>query len=292
MEFIGALFGVGFGFVLASGVDRFAAGHALTTTGGVLMDAPAAGQIYDSEAPALPIWGNWQRLAYAGGAVAVPMVLAGMTGGKVRDALKLIALGALVRTAGKAIEDAIATFATSQPIVQQLYAPEIAATTRLNQANTAALASAPAATFAGFPQQRRAKQLGMGDNGDGCMPAMNAGIITDPVADRNSFATGNGQMSAWPSSCGNCGQCSQCCFNPLAPTPTDTSFPQPLTIPPAPPPVIMTAPPPPPTPPMVFTPPAAPPTPFVNPNWVPANQGQPPPTPPAIPQTITTFIPR
>src|SRR5260370_29302097 len=56
-EFISGLFGVGSGFLLASITDRFAATHPLTTQApGVFTDTPAAGQVYDTETPLLPIW--------------------------------------------------------------------------------------------------------------------------------------------------------------------------------------------------------------------------------------------
>ena len=244
LDFLSALFGVGLGFTLASAADRFAAGHALTTVNGVLTDAPAAGQIYDSEAPALPLWSNWVRLAAAAGAVVAPGVLAGMTSGDARSFFGLMAVGAFARTGGKLLEDAIATFGTSQPIVQQLYAPEIAAASRMNQANVGALNSAPAATFAGLPRTRHVAALPaygggqrfIGDAGDGdCWPA-GGQIITDPVADRASFFNDSGQIpwSADPGACGGCGQCSSCTFNPLNPPSTSTLFPPAAPPPPAP----------------------------------------------------------
>jgi hypothetical protein len=270
MEFISAVFGVGFGYVLASALDRYAAGHALTTVNGTLMDAPAAGQIYDSEAPMLPIWQNWQRLAFAGGAVAAPLVLAGVVSGGARQALALVALGALVRTAGKALEDGIATAGTTQPLIQQLYAPEIAAANRLATAGTAtALPQAAPNTFAGLPRGYRgiaaapARQLGMGDAGDcGCPPTS---MITDPVADRNAFMQGMDQPMNDPYSaagCGGCGQCSSCQQQP--PPPPQTSTFNPLS-------------------PMPPTPIVAPPTPVIAP------PAQPPAGPPGIPPMSSTF---
>ena len=233
LEFFEALFGVGFGYVVASAADRFAATHALTNTSGVLTDAPGAGQIYDSESPALPIWSTWQRMAAAGGAIAVPLVLTPMIPG-----MKLIALGALVRTAGKMLEDAIATFGNQstelQPVVQQLYGPEVAAAARLAQA-TSQLPSASAATFAGFPRNRmvgaQPRALGMGD----CSPPV-AAIMSDPVATQNAFMNASGaiSMSPFAANCGGCGGCSQCTSSPISSG--STAVPMPPVPPPPPPP--------------------------------------------------------
>ena len=294
MEFISALFGVGVGYALASALDRYAAGHALTNVNGTLMDAPAAGQIYDSEAPMLPIWQNWERLAFAGGAVAAPLVLAGVLGGGARQAMALVALGALVRTAGKALEDGIATLGTTQPLVQQLYAPEIAAATRQAQANLTTLPQAAPGTFAGLPRGYRsiaapqARQLGMGDCGPNAM-------ITDPVADRNAFFQGMSQPASDPYTAANygcsCGTCSQCqqtppqtsTFNPMTPTP-----PTPIVAPPTP--TTTTAPPASNTFPM---PPSLPPVTPASGYMIPPIQQQPPSTPsqPSAPSVPNLPIP-
>jgi hypothetical protein len=154
MEFVGGVLGVGAGFGLASLFDRIAITHALSSTS---QDAPAQGQIYNSEALLQPIWASWQRLAWAGGAIVAPLVLARFvhTHTGVKSFLQLMGFGALGRTAGKAVDDAVAATMTSNITVQRLYSGEIAATAKMNAANLAALPPAPPATFAGLPGQRR-----------------------------------------------------------------------------------------------------------------------------------------
>jgi hypothetical protein len=154
MEFVGGVLGVGAGFGLASLFDRIAITHALSTTN---QDAPAQGQIYNSEALLQPIWASWQRLAWAGGAIVAPLVLARFvhTHTGVKSFLQLMGFGALGRTAGKAVDDAVAQTMSSNVTVQRLYSGEIAATAKMNAANLAALPPAPPATFAGLPGQRR-----------------------------------------------------------------------------------------------------------------------------------------
>ena len=157
MEFMGGFLGVGFGFALASLGDRLVTTHALNASN---QDAPAVGQIYNSEMIDTPLWANfstegWKRLAMAFGAVVLPLGAASAV--KTHNGLKtffqLMGMGALGRTAGKLVDDSIAHLMSTNVTVQRLYAPEVAATTKLTSATTTALPAAAPATFAGLPFQ-------------------------------------------------------------------------------------------------------------------------------------------
>jgi hypothetical protein len=159
MEFVGGVLGVGTGFGLASLVDRILVTHALTTattsTQGGGTDAPAVGQIYNSEALLTPIWSSWQRMAGAVGAIAAPLVAARFV--TVHTGLKtffqLAGFGALGRTAGKAMDDAVAQVMSTNASVQRLYAGEIAAKAKMTAAATTALPAIAPGTFAGLPRR-------------------------------------------------------------------------------------------------------------------------------------------
>jgi hypothetical protein len=159
MQFVGGFLGVGFGFALASLGDRLVTSHALNTAG---QDAPAQGEIYNSEALQAPLWGNmkqtgWKRLLVAVGAVVVPLGAASAVKKHLglKSFFQLAAFGALGRTAGKMVDDGVAHFVATKPLGQRLYGGEIAATGKLNAANLAALPAAPPGTFAGVPQNRQ-----------------------------------------------------------------------------------------------------------------------------------------
>ena len=155
MEFVGGVLGVGAGFGLASLVDRMIVTHALTTAAtsgqGGGTDQPAVGQIYNSEALFLPIWNSWQRLVGAGASIVAPLVLARFAGNHpgAKAFLQLAGFGALGRTAGKAMDDAVAATMASNANVQRLYSGEIAAKAKLAQATTTALPAVAPGMFAG-----------------------------------------------------------------------------------------------------------------------------------------------
>ena len=162
VEFISGIFGVGAGFGLASFADRLVTTHALSTTG---QDAPAVGQIYNSEALLAPLWANmstigWKRLAAAAGSVVVPLAAASAfkshMGWKVF--FQLMGYGALGRTAGKMFDDGIAAAMGTQPLAQRLYGGEVAAAAKLTAATSAALPAAAPATFAGLPMGGAVRQ--------------------------------------------------------------------------------------------------------------------------------------
>ena len=162
VEFISGIVGVGAGFGLASFADRLVTTHALSTTG---QDAPAVGQIYNSEALLAPLWANmstigWKRLAAAVGSVVVPLAAASAfkshMGWKVF--FQLMGYGALGRTAGKMFDDGIAAAMGTQPLAQRLYGGEVAAAAKLTAATSAALPAAAPATFAGLPMGGAVRQ--------------------------------------------------------------------------------------------------------------------------------------
>ena len=152
-EFLMGVLGAVFGYVGAGAADRWAATHALQGTAGSLMDQPAAGQIYNSESIDLPIYSNMTRLGVAAGAVILPLVASELLSGPARAFLQIAGFSALARTFGKAAEDFLASSLNTQPVVQQLYAPEIAAANRLATASGQSLAAASPNTFAGHPRR-------------------------------------------------------------------------------------------------------------------------------------------
>lgn len=156
MQFLAGFIGVGTGYALASLADRLVTTHALNAAG---QDAPAQGEIYNSEALAAPLWGNiknvgWKRIVANVVAVIVPLGAASAVRKHLglKTFFQLAAAGAFAKGAGKVMDDGIAHLMTQQPLGQRLYASEIAATGKLNASSLAVLPAAPPATFAGLPQ--------------------------------------------------------------------------------------------------------------------------------------------
>jgi hypothetical protein len=196
MEFVAGLFGVGMGYVAANLVDRLLATHPLVATTAGYVDSPAAGTIYDSEAPLTPIWSSPVRFIAGVGMIFVPGILSRFAPGNTFKAfLQLASYGAAAQVAGKAISDGIAAFAPTNPVVLQVYGGEVAAQAKL--AAVAPLASAYAPGFSGIPRrQTRQMTAGVGGcgscggncGGGGCN---NTPISSDPVADaQNALSSG------------------------------------------------------------------------------------------------------
>lgn len=155
---LAALFGVVTGFVVASGADRFTATHELNASG---QDAPAQGDVYNSEAVSLPIWTSWKRLVAAVASIGVPIGFAAYVKSPAwKSFWQLAGFGAIARTGGKAGDDAIGyavqSFMPTNATLVRLYSPEIASATRQAQSALTAPAAATPATFAGLTP----KQLG------------------------------------------------------------------------------------------------------------------------------------
>lgn len=204
--------GVAAGYVLASGGDRWVSTHALNAAG---QDAPAQGQIYNSESLSLPIWSSWSRLGVAVVSIGVPLFVASkVKSGAWKSFFQLAGFGALARTAGKAADDGMGYLAgqTQNPMLVQLYSPELAAATAVATSSLTAPAAAPAGTFAGI-----AKLLGLGKVG-----AMVPGTPT-PVGD-----TGATQLTCPEgytlADDGNC-------YSTPSPSPSPTSTPSPTPAP-------------------------------------------------------------
>jgi hypothetical protein len=178
-EFVAGLFGVGSGFLLASITDRLAATHPLTQQApGVFTDTPAPGQVYDSEAPQLPIWKDPMRLGVAFVTIMAPGLITKyvVRGSKAKAFAQLATFGAIGRTVGKALDDGIAALASGHgPLstnmyAQRLYGAELAASSRLDQLKAGSgpmVASAagtslqqPSGQFAGVPASARQEGLG------------------------------------------------------------------------------------------------------------------------------------
>jgi hypothetical protein len=165
MEIVQGIFGVGLGYVLANLGDRFLSTHPLTVSGTSVTDTPAAGQIYDSEAPLLPLWNDPMRMAWAAGIVFAPGLLSRLSVlSKFKSFFQLASYGSAAFVGGKLINDTIATFGASQPLVLQAFGPEIAAQNRLSQISqnggviqplmqqSGGTATQPAGFFAGAPR--------------------------------------------------------------------------------------------------------------------------------------------
>lgn len=150
-EFMSGVLGAGFGYMLSSAVDRYTATHALDANN---MDTPAAGQIYNSEAVDLPIWSSWQRIAGAVASVAVPLFVASrLSNPAAKSFFQIAGFAAVARGVGKAGDDAIAMLsggASAPALVQQLYAPEIAADAKLT-GSPSGLTSIQPGTFGSLP---------------------------------------------------------------------------------------------------------------------------------------------
>lgn len=192
MQFLGKAVSLGIGYLWEDAVIRYASTHALTGTGTVLTDQPAAGQIYNSEAPLLPLWSDYTKLAISVAGVAAPLIAGRFVA---RDFMNHAFLAAAVRFFGKLAVDATAQFVpqmlpSADATTLRLYGAEAAAQARLAQVNVTPAASAPAATFAGLPKGARAAlppaspSLGLGDCPSSPMP-----VMSDPLAgQRNMLA--------------------------------------------------------------------------------------------------------
>ena len=152
LDFFSGLFAVVIGYLFAGGADRMGATHALTPSSaqGGYLDAPAVGQIYNSEAPATPIWSSGMRIAFNVIPIAVPMGLSAMIKSKGPKAFfQLMAFAAIARTLGKAAEDGMSMAMKTTSFGLRVYGPELAAQAKLTSAATTALPQAAPGTFAG-----------------------------------------------------------------------------------------------------------------------------------------------
>ena len=203
MQFLGKAVGLGFGYLWEDAVIRFAATHALNGTGVNLTDSPPAGQIYNSEAPLLPIWSDMTKLGLSVAGVAVPLFAGRFF---MRDFMNHAFIAAAVRLIGKVAVDAASmlpqALPSTGPAVLRLYGGEIAAQTRLAQVNTSPAATAPAGSFAGVPRSLGApvpRQLGCGDcGGDGSSQQ----VMSDPLAGAQAMLAGAGLQPGMGGDCG------------------------------------------------------------------------------------------
>lgn len=156
LDFFSGLFAVTLGYIFASGADRFAATHALTSssTQGGFVDAPAAGQIYNSESPSLPIWSSPMRLLAAAASMFVPLGLSAVIKSRgPKSFFQLWSFAAIARTVGKAADDGLSMGLKSTSFGLRLYSPEMAAAAKLTSVGTTAPNPAAPGLFAGVPQQ-------------------------------------------------------------------------------------------------------------------------------------------
>jgi hypothetical protein len=231
-EIIAGLFGVGTGFVLADFADRMMATHALGGTAGAYTDSPAVGQIYDSEAPMLPIWTSPMRMGVAALMIFAPGIASRfIPSAKLKAFLQLAAYGAGAKVGGKVLTDVIATFGSSngspvQGFALRAYSPEVAAQARLAQVTagggtispmtgtTGQPTQQPAGFFAGVPRGQLSapttayrnvgsapRRRGMGDPNCGCggtCGQCSQPIASDPVAQANASFDGQPTNGVFP----------------------------------------------------------------------------------------------
>ena len=155
LDFFSGVFAVALGYIFAAGADRFGSTHALTSSNaqGGYVDAPAVGQIYNSEATSLPIWSSGMRIAFNALAIAAPLGLSAFIKDKgPKSFFQLMAFAAIARTVGKAAEDGLSMALASTSFGLRLYAPEMAAQSKITGATTAALPAAAPGVFAGVPR--------------------------------------------------------------------------------------------------------------------------------------------
>ena len=149
-------------------IDRVVTTHSLTTASGQggPTDTPAAGQLYNVEAPTAPLWSSWTRLAVAAVAVAAPFGLAGVVkNNAAKSFLQLWGFGALAQTGLKAGNDTVAMLVGKTSFGSQYYAPEISAQAdfkKVSAAGVAALPALPAPMLAGVPARLLPRALGIG----------------------------------------------------------------------------------------------------------------------------------
>ena len=156
LDFFSGLFAVTIGYLVASGADRMGATHALTpsTTQGGFIDAPAVGQIYDSESPQTPIWSSGMRIAFNALAFAAPLGVSAFVKSKgPKSFFQLMSFGALARVLGKTADDGMSYALNTTAFGMRLYAPEMAAQAKLTSAATTALPQGAPGTFLGIPRR-------------------------------------------------------------------------------------------------------------------------------------------
>jgi len=177
MEWASGVAGVGFGAVLAMVLDRAVATHALTANtpgndAAGYVDTPPTGQIYDSEAPALPLWQNPMRLAAAAGAIAIPGIISRFVGGAgTKTFMELATMGAIGVTVAKIAADVVATVMPTSGTALQLFGPEIAATAKLTSLSSGTSTQQTAGTFAGLPRRTMGQPQQRPAVGTGATPA-------------------------------------------------------------------------------------------------------------------------
>jgi hypothetical protein len=117
--------GLSVGALLTMGAFRFATTHPVS--GG--QDAPAAGQLYNAEAPAVPIWmAGWKALAAAGAGVIAPFWIASMVkSAGAKSFFQLAGFGGLAFVGTKTLTDVGVKFLGNTALGQRLLAPEIMA---------------------------------------------------------------------------------------------------------------------------------------------------------------------
>jgi hypothetical protein len=136
MEFLAGVLGAVAGGALSLITDRYASSHALTTgsSGSGYADAPASGQVYNSQGPNTPIWSSWSRMLWAAGAILAPLGISAVVPDKAPHAksfFQIMFFGALTVTGTKVAADGMSSLLGSTAFGARLLAPEGAAAAQL-----------------------------------------------------------------------------------------------------------------------------------------------------------------
>jgi hypothetical protein len=159
-DFGSGVAGLVFGGLIACFAYRFAVTHAVTDSGQkdgkgqiIYTDAPAAGQLYNGEAPLAPIWTNWKGLGFAAAGVILPFGISSyVKGSGAKSFFQLAGFGALGFVGIKVAMDVATKFLGGTKLGARLLGPEIVAhndvvLTGPQTVNTAM----PVPTLAGLP---------------------------------------------------------------------------------------------------------------------------------------------
>jgi hypothetical protein len=133
-DFASGVAGLVFGGLIACFAYRFAVTHAVTDSGAkdgnnhiIYRDTPAAGQLYNGEAPLAPIWSNWKGPAAAGVGIFVPFLISSRVSGATKSFFQLAGFGALGFVGVKVAMDVATKFLGGTKLGARLLGPEVVA---------------------------------------------------------------------------------------------------------------------------------------------------------------------
>ena len=198
-EFAAGFAGVVVGGLLAMTADRLGSTAALASAAGTNSsgaattiytdNAGAPGGTYNSQGPSTPIWSSWKRMAYAAGAILVPLGVSAAVPDKhpaAKTFMQLTFFGALTITGVKFGGDVLAKLLGGTSFGARLYAPEGAAVSQI--ASNGAGSTLPALTLSTTAGAGNAQAVNAS--------AMLAGTPKRRVGANTSFVPGGGSGGA------------------------------------------------------------------------------------------------